>query len=173
MEVLELLEEFEAMGEEGEKWFCKVFPFLWGKTVVDASEFFEMLSRLRSSLPDEMTTANQVARDRDKIVREAHEERAKILEAAREQAQLLISNDELVKQAERRAQEIVSQSQVDAEAVRAEAEAWARGVVERLESYITRTQATVDKAKKALAAPSTPVTSRQEIRPSPRPDLDN
>jgi cell division septum initiation protein DivIVA len=177
MEVLELIEDLEAMGEEGERWFCKLFPFLWGKTVVDAAELFEMLNRLRSSLPDEMTTANQVARDREKIVREAHEERAKILEAAREQAQLLISNDELVRQSERRALEIYEQAQVDADAIRAEAETWARGVVERLENYVTRTQATLEKAKKALAAPTAapPAASssgRGEPRVMHRPDAD-
>lgn len=181
MEVLELIEDLEAMGEEGERWFCRLFPFLWGRTVVDAAEYFELLNRLRGSLPDEMTTANQVARDREKIVREAHEERAKILEAAREQAQLLISNDELVRHAERRAQEILEQARVDGDAVRAEAEAWARSVVDKLENYITRTSATLDKAKKALAAPPAPGAGqpgqaaspgRGEPRVMQRPELD-
>ena len=153
VEIIELMEDLEAMGDEGERWFCKLFPFLWGKTVMDASEFFEMIHRLRSSLPDELTTANQVARDREKIVREAHEERAKILEAAREQAQLLISNDELVKQAELRAADLVKDAQVEGDAIRAEAENWARGVIERLENYLARTQGTLDKAKKALVLP--------------------
>ena len=159
MEVLELLKDLAAMGEEGEKWYRVLFWFLWGKTVVDANEFFDIISRLESNLPDELTTANQVSRDRDKIVREAHEERAKILEAAREQAQLLISNDELVKQAERRRDEILKEAQVEADAVRSEAETWARGVIERLENYMARTQATLDKAKQALAAPAVPVRS--------------
>lgn len=154
MEILELLEDFEAMGDEGERWYCRVFPFLWGKTILDAAEFFDILNRLRSSLPEDLTTANQVARDREKIVREAHEERAKILEAAREQAQLLISNDELVKQAETRADEVIKQAQVEADAIRSEAESWARGVIERLENYITRTQGTLEKAKSALTPPT-------------------
>lgn len=165
MAVLELLEELEIMGAEGERWYCRVLPFLFRKTVINADDYFETLNQLRAMLPDELTTANQVARDREKIVREAHEERAKILEAAREQAQLLISNDELVKQAERRAEEIIKEAQVEAEAIRAEAEAWARGVIERLENYMTRTQATLEKAKKALAAPTPSPGGRPELRP--------
>ena len=168
MEILELLEEFEAMGAEGEKWYRWIFPFLWGKTLVDANEFFEALNDLRTRLPDELTTANQVARDRDKIVREAHEERTKILEAAREQAQLLISNDELVTQAQAKANEIVSEAQIVADAARAEADAWARGVIERLENYMTRTQSTLDKAKKALAAPAP--AARQDPRVPHEPE---
>ncbi|NSW58511.1 MAG: hypothetical protein HPY44_21075 [Armatimonadetes bacterium] len=159
MEILELLDELEAMGDEGERWYCKVFPFLWGKTVVDAADFFDLIHQLRSSLPDELTTANQVARDREKIVREAHEERAKILEAAREQAQLLISNDSLVREAEAKADELLRAAQAEADATRAEAEQWVRGVIERLENYMTRTQGILDQAKKALGP-----TTQQGVR---------
>ena len=154
MEILRILDELEIQGEAGEKWYTRIVPGLIGKTVVDAEQYFAALQQLRSSLPEEMTTATQVARDRERIVREAHEERAKILEAAREQAQLLISNDELVRQAEQRAEEILGQARIDADAVRAEAETWARGVVERLENYVGRISATIDKTKKALVAQS-------------------
>jgi vacuolar-type H+-ATPase subunit H len=164
MEVIELLKDLAAMGEEGEKWYRVLFPFLWGKTILDAEELYDIVTRLEKSLPDELTTANQVARDREKIVREAHEERAKILESAREQAQLLISNDELVKQAERKRDEILNEARVEADAIRAEAEAWARGVIERLQNYMTRTQSTLDKAKTALAAPAVPTPRGTETR---------
>ena len=174
MAVLELLDELEFMGLEGQRWIYKVVPLILsrGKTSIDAREYFETLRELRSLLPDELTTATQIARDREKIVRDAHEERAKILEAAREQAQLLISNDELVKQAERRAEEILKQAQIEADAIRAEAEAWARGVVERLENYLARTQATLEKAKKALAAPTVPSSGRPELHPQRERDME-
>lgn len=169
METLDLLLDLEGMGEEGEKrWYRWLFfPFLGNKTVLAADEFFDTVARIRASLPAEMNTANQVARDRDKIVREAHDERAKILESAREQAQLLISNDELVKQAEERAEELLKEARVEGDAIRAEAETWARGVVERLENYITRTQATLDKAKKSLGGQPAPPG-----RPDPRAGRD-
>ncbi|HEY3396043.1 MAG TPA: ATP synthase F0 subunit B [Armatimonadota bacterium] len=160
MEILRILEDLEALGESGEKWYTRFPTGFQGKTILDANEFFSALHQLRSSLPEEMTTASQIARDRERIVREAHEERAKILEAAREQAQLLISNDELVRQAEQRAEEILAQARIDAEAVRAEAETWARGVVERLENYVGRISSTIDKTKKALVAQSPPSSGR-------------
>ncbi len=160
MEILRILDELEAMGEVGEKWYTRIIPGLLGKTAIDAEQYFAALHQLKSSLPEEVTTASQVARDRERIVREAQEERAKILEAAREQAQLLISNDELVRQAEQRAEEVLAQSRIDAEAVRAEAETWARGVVERLENYVGRISATIDKTKKALVAQTPPSSGR-------------
>jgi vacuolar-type H+-ATPase subunit H len=155
MEIIQLIGELEAMGEHGERrWYCR-FP-LFGKTVLDADEFFDLISQLRSSLPAEMTMATQVAQERDQIIEDAHRERQKILDSAREQAQLLISNDSLVLEAQSRAGDITRQAQVEADAIRAEAEQWARGIVERLESYLGRIAATVDKTKKAMSTSAPP-----------------
>ena len=124
---------------------------LFGKTVLDADEFFDLISQLRSSIPQEMTAATQIASERDQIIEDAHRERQKIVDSAREQAQLLVSNDSLVIEAQNRSKEIIKQAQVDGDAIRAEAEQWARGIVERLENYVGRIAATVDKTKKAMA----------------------
>jgi vacuolar-type H+-ATPase subunit H len=166
MEILRLIEELGALGEAGEKWYTHVIPGLISKTVVDAETYFTLLGELKRALPEEMTTATQVARDREKIVREAQEERAKILEAAREQAQLLISNDELVRQAQDRSGEIINQARIEAEAIKAEAETWARGIVERLENYMGRVSATIDKTKKALVSQPTGAARPSESRVS-------
>lgn len=154
MEILTLLDELEEMADRGERWYCRFPPFI-GKTVLDAADLFDLIHQMRSSLPKEMTEASQVARDRDRIVAEAQEQRAKILEAAREQAQLMVSSDELVKQAEARGEAIVDEARVEAESIKADAETWARGVVERLENYTNRMQATVQKTKKMLATQAT------------------
>ena len=151
MEIIQLLNELEAMGERGERrWYCR-FP-LFGKTVLEADELYDLVNQLRSALPQEMTTASQVARERDQIIEEAHRERQKIIDSAREQAQILVSNDRLVIEAEGRAEEIKKQARIEADAIRAEADQWARGVVERLENYISRISATVDKTKKAMSS---------------------
>lgn len=155
MEVLTLLEELEVMAEEGEKWYTRFIPGFIGKTVLDAEEVFAMLHQLRTSLPEEMTTASQVTKERERILQEGRGERAKILEAARQQAQLLVSSDEVVKQAEQRASEMIEQARIDGEAIKAEAETWARGIVERLENYVGRISATIEKTRKALVTEST------------------
>jgi hypothetical protein len=155
MEIFQLINELEAMGEQGERrWYCR-FP-LFGKTVLDADEFFDLISQLKSSLPPEMSAATQISAERDQIIEEAHRERQKIIDSAREQAQLLVSNDSLVIEAQNRSKDIIKQAQVDGDAIRAEAEQWARGIVERLESYVSRIAATVDKTKKAMASAPPP-----------------
>lgn len=151
MEILQLLKELEEMGERGEKaWYCRIF--LLKKLVLDADEFYDMVHRLRTSLPEEMTTATQVSRQRETIIEQAHAEAQKIMDGARQQAQLLVSNDELTKQAQGEADRILEQARVDANAIRAEATQWARGMVERLDNYVGRISATIDKTKKALTS---------------------
>lgn len=163
MEILTLIEELEVIGEEGEKWYTRFIPGFIGRTVLDAEEFFDLLHQLRSSLPEEMSTATQISRERERILREAQEERAKILEASREQAQLLVSNDEIVKEAERCAEALIDESHIDAEAVRAEAESWARGIVERLDNYVNRVSATIDKTRNALLSGTSASEERESI----------
>ena len=163
MDILALIEELEVMGEAGERWYTRIIPGFIGKSVMSAEEFFDLLHRLRSALPEEMSVANQVSRERERILQEAHEERTKILGASREQAQLLVSNDEIVKQAEQRADQILDEAHVDAQAIRAEAETWARGIVERLDNYVNRISATIDNTRKALLTESAIVESRLPV----------
>ena len=163
MEIITLLDELEVIAEAGEKWYTRFIPGFIGKTVLNAEELFARLHQLRASLPEEMTTATQVTKERQRILQEAREARAKILESAREQAQLLVSSDEVVKQAEQRATELLEEARIDGEAIRAEAETWARGIVERLENYIARISATIDKTRKALI---TETASRRDEPPS-------
>lgn len=160
MEILQLLNELEEMGERGEQhWYTKIF--LVKKTVLDVEEFYDMIHRLRTSLPEEMTTATQVTKQRHEIIEEAHEEAQQITNAAREQAQRLISNDELTRQAEEEAERIKEEARVEAEAMRAEANQWARGIVERLENYVSRISGTIDKTKKALGSQGPPTPGSQ------------
>jgi len=166
MEILNLLDELKNMAEAGEKWYCKVPPFI-GKTVLNAGDLWDLITEMERSLPQEMTEATQLARDRDRIVEEAHEQRAKIIEAARSQAQLMTSNDELVKQAEAKASAIIQEAEVEADHIRSEAEAWARSVVERLENYTDRIQATVQKTKKMLLVQQ---PGREVDEPGPAPE---
>jgi len=155
MEIFQLIDELEEMGEQGERRWYSRFP-LFGKSVLDADELFDLISKLRSAVPQEVTAATRVASERDQIIEDAHRERQKIIDSAREQAQLLVSNDSLVLEAQSRSKEIIKQAQVEGDAIRAEAEQWARGIVERLENYVGRIAATVDKTKKAMMGPTPP-----------------
>lgn len=170
MEILQLLSELEEMGERGEKaWYCRVF--LLRKLALDADEFYDMIHKLRTSLPAEMTTATQLTRRREEIIEQAQGEAQKIIDGARQQAQLMVSNDELTKQAEAEAARRIEQATVECNAMRAEAVQWARGIVERLETYMGRISATIDKTKNALSSQG-PVAPRADAPGRAAPSRD-
>ncbi len=150
----ELIEELEDLAEHGVRWYCRVTPGLWGKTVMDHAEVLNIAARLRQRLPQEMSEAITIARQREQIIREAKQQRDRIIQAAREQAQIIVSNDELLRQAQEKAEQVLRAARTEAEALRAEAEAWARGVVERLESNLRRVLSTLERAKKSLGGTS-------------------
>ncbi len=157
--VEELIDELEELAERGVRWYCRVMPPFWGKTVIDHAEFLDLTRRLRQALPEEMSQAIHVARERERIIREAQEQRDRIIQAAREQAQILVSNDELVRQAQAKADQILKAAQTEAEALKAEAQAWVRGVIERLETNVRRVLNTLERARQALGAPAQEPTS--------------
>ena len=148
MDIFALIDELDKLGDEGEKWY-KLLS-LPGSTVVPADRFFELTDKIRAAIPQEVTTADQITRDRERILAEAHEERAKILNAAKEQAALLVSNDRVVAEATKRAEEIIRQARIEAESIRDDADRYAAEAVERLEAYTSRILATVQKTKEMM-----------------------
>ncbi len=148
----EVIEAIEDLAEEGQRWYCKIFPGLWGKTVIDHAELLHLTRELRERLPHEMSEAISIAQQREAIIREAQEQRDRIIQAAREQAQIIVSNDELVRQAQERADQILRAARTEAEAIRVDAEAWVRGIIERVEQNLRRVLSTLDQAKRALGA---------------------
>ncbi len=146
MDLDELLDELEAAIEGGEK-FWHVFG---GRAMVRADDVYDIAHRLRSSIPDEIRTVHEAGRDRARIIEEAHQERAKIIEAAREQANLLLDNDQLVVEAQRKREQILERAQIEADGIRADAENYARNVINKLGEYVDRIGATVDSTKEML-----------------------
>ncbi|MBC7288685.1 MAG: hypothetical protein H5T86_11735 [Armatimonadetes bacterium] len=151
--VEEVIEAIEDLADHGQKWYCRIFPGLWGKTVIDHSALLQLIRELRERLPHEMSEAISIATRREEIIREAQQQRDRIIQAAREQAQIIVSNDELVRQAQERADQVLRAARTEAEAIRVEAESWARGVVERLEGHLRRVLSTLERAKRSLGAP--------------------
>lgn len=146
----EIIEEIEDLAEQGQRWYCRIVPCLWGRAVIDHAELLNLTAKLRQRLPQEMNEAIAIARQREEIIQQAEEQRERIIQSAREQAQIIVSNDELVRQAQEKADQVLKAARTEGEAIRAEAEAWSRAVVERLEGHVRRVLSTLDRARKSL-----------------------
>ncbi|MGQ9732303.1 MAG: hypothetical protein ACUVX8_13675 [Candidatus Zipacnadales bacterium] len=146
MDLDQLIDELEAVVERGERFW----HLLGGRAMVKADKLYDLAQRLRASIPEEVRENQAVRRSRDDIIREAHEEYAKIIQAAREQSELLTNSDQLVIEAKRRRDEILERAKIEAEGIRDDAYQYARNVIEKLSENLLRIQAAVNNTKEML-----------------------
>ena len=81
MDILKLLDEVESLVEDA--------PRFLGYIQLDKEEFFDLVSKTRAALPDEVRKASKVAADSDKIVGSARELAEQKVMDAQQQAQQL------------------------------------------------------------------------------------
>lgn len=81
MDILKLLDEIESLVEDA--------PRFLGYIQLDREEFFDLVSKTRAALPDEVRKASKVAADSDKIVGSARELAEQKVMDAQQQAQQL------------------------------------------------------------------------------------
>ena len=104
MNLLELVEELEDLTETSSQ-----IP-LTGKVMIDRDELLEIINEMRNEIPTEVREAKQISTDRDTIIKKKKKEADNIIQGARSHAEEIISQDELVLQANKRADEILKSS---------------------------------------------------------------
>ena len=85
---------------------------------VDKEEIYDILDQMRATIPEEIKQARWIVKERQEMLAEAKRESDRILGEAREQAVREASQTEIVKLAERQAQEIVEDVTVVEECLR-------------------------------------------------------
>ncbi len=101
MKVLELLDEIEEIIETSSG-----FP-LTGKIMVDAEELKEIVSDIRTSLPDEIQQAQWIKNERDRILDEARTEYETIIRDAQRQSEDLINENEITEKSRMMAEDLM------------------------------------------------------------------
>lgn len=107
-------------------------PLSNGKCLVDAEQVQELIDQLRSSLPGELRQAKAIVSDRGNIVENAKKEAETIIHSAQERAKVLVSKEEILKEATAQANQILVQTNQKAKEVRQSANDYVEGVMHRL-----------------------------------------
>lgn len=102
-DVLELLDRLEALGGSGHHMLLR------GRVVIEESEFYSLLDRIRTAVPYEIRQAQGVIQHRSDIITDAQQEAAKILDTARSQAEYIISEQGVLNEARQRGEELLQQ----------------------------------------------------------------
>lgn len=105
MKIEECLQELNDLLEES--WNL---PLVKGKALVDIDKVKEIAINIHQSFPSELTQAKAIVADRTQIVDDARAEAKSIIQSAQNKAEIILSKEEIVKQAEEIAEKIVSEA---------------------------------------------------------------
>ena len=107
----------------------------------------EKTEQIRVSLPTQLQRAEQITKDKDRIISEAEEKASNVIAEAAETAELsirkaqeearqLVSNHEVVRMAQQESQRVIDQAKIDADSIRQGALEYAKNVMDKLNGSI-------------------------------------
>ena len=103
--VMTLLDDLEEILANASK-----VPFS-EKAIVDSEEIRSIVDDIRLSMPKDIQQAKWVKDEQDRILNEARSEYDKVIIAAKKQAEYLVENDIIKKEAEKRADALISEAE--------------------------------------------------------------
>jgi regulator of protease activity HflC (stomatin/prohibitin superfamily) len=108
------------------------------RVLIDEQRAWEIIDQMRVSIPEEVKKAKRINQERDRIMAQANEEAARTVDLARDEAQQLASDTEVVKQAQQRAQTILERAQREADALKADADDYTIQTLSKLEEDLAK-----------------------------------
>ncbi len=148
MSVYRVIDKLEASVKQG-----TVLPF--GYRVVSEERILELIEKLRSSLPEEVGRARTIAKNGDRLVREAQEKAQAIVVEASSQSSALIDDHEILRRARTTADIVLREAEEKAARVRTGADAYAAQVLTDLDARLSGALGSVKKGIEALTASKT------------------
>ncbi len=125
-------------------------PLSGGKVVVDGEKVRDLLDAIRANLPSEIRQARAIVNDRAEIVNTAKKEAEGIIRNAEERRNQILSHEEIVVQAQERANEIHAQTQKRARDMRRSAQEFTEDLLRRTEEALTQQVSQVRQARVSL-----------------------
>jgi cell division septum initiation protein DivIVA len=144
MSVYRVIDKLEVTVREG-IWL----PF--GARIVNTDRLLDLVEKLRASLPDEVSRAKAVTKEKDKLLDDAKSQAAAIMEEASTTKTQLISDNEVLREAQSRAASMVADAEAHARDIRRGADEYAEQVLSSLDTSLGNALAAVHKGRQQLA----------------------
>lgn len=128
---------------------AKAVP-LSASVMLNRAEVDDLLEEVRVALPDELTQARWVIRERDEILERAQADADRLLADARAENERLVSQQEIVRTAEREAARIIDDARENGRQIRLEAEDYVDAKLANFEVVLTKTLTAVEKGRARL-----------------------
>lgn len=130
MDIQHLVDRLEDLIDEGRHMPFSKF------TMIDEERALELIDQMRISIPEEVEKASRVLAQRDRVLAQANEEAARVVQMARERGDQMVDREALVQAAHSRAANIVEEARQEAEQVRDEADQYVLDQLNRLEAQL-------------------------------------
>jgi len=123
---------------------------LSGNVLVDRELFLGLLERLRSELPDELRAARWMVREREAFISRTNEKAREIIEKARAEADELVSESNITKEAVEEANILVRRAEGESRLMRLETEDEIEKQLQDAENLLSRLLSTVKNSRNEL-----------------------
>ena len=117
---------------------------VWKFKAINADQFLEVLDKARARLPEELREATDVLQQRDEIIGEAQRRAEQVISTARRQAETMLHESELLKAVQAEVERIRKQVVAEVEQMRREALAEAERIRLEAEEDAARTREGAD-----------------------------
>ncbi|OFW49714.1 MAG: hypothetical protein A2163_08155 [Actinobacteria bacterium RBG_13_35_12] len=134
----------------------KRIPFS-SNIIVNENEIYDLLDELRNILPEEFKQSRWIVKERENMIEEAKRYSEKIIREAKEKAEVLVSETEILKSANRKSEELMSAVEARARTIRLEAEDYADEKLANLEAVLHKLLTAIERGREQFR--STPGSS--------------
>ena len=155
MDLANIINQLESLIESGRK-----VPVA-NKTLVDTEQVLSMIDQLRAALPKDIQEAKEMLEKREQILNQSLAEAKRVKATAISESKALLDQNELVKEAQkkaeellddsqRRAQRLIEQAEIESKNSRQGADAYAQEVLYKLEQEVSDVLSTVRRGIEVL-----------------------
>ena len=123
---------------------------LTDSVMIDREEMYDILDQMRSTIPEEIKQARWIVKERQEMLAEAKQEAERMLTEAQERADRLASETEVVRLAERNAEQVMEDARERERETRLGAEDYADEVLGNLEINLDKFIGAVRRGRERL-----------------------
>jgi cell division septum initiation protein DivIVA len=118
--------------------------------LIDTEKVYEIIDEIRGSFPDELKQARWIVKERQEMLEEAEKEANRILEEARDRADAMASDQEIVRRASEQAASIMDDARQQEREIRLGAEDYADEMLANLEVNLGKLLTAVQRGRDRL-----------------------
>jgi cell division septum initiation protein DivIVA len=144
MDVMALIDRIEESMDTG-----RSIPLMRGR-LVDIEKVYEIIDEIRGNFPDELKQARWIVKERQEMLEEAEKEANRILEEARDRAESMASEQEVVRRAAEQAASILDDARQQEREIRLGAEDYADEMLANLEVNLGKLLTAVQRGRDRL-----------------------